>query len=318
MSTVLFNNKSYSLEPKDSVLSCLLREGIAYPNSCQAGICQSCLIKATQGEIHPSWQEGLPETLKAQGYFLACLAKPEHDLTLLSPKACECEISARIIEIHALNDTVLQVKIQADTLDDWQPGQYLTLINEEQTTRSYSIANRPAQDQYIELHVKCVPNGKMSQWLRHAAHIGKTVQLRGPFGKCYYYNPHHASYDMILIGTGTGLAPLVGVIKEALHQAHCGRITLIHGGLVDKDIYYSQQIQALVAAYDSFEYLPCVLQTQGLFPQCSVEQLMLEQIKNHNTPHVFVCGPKETTNKLKTAAFLAGVPSSLILSDAFL
>lgn len=85
MKTIIFENKPYSLTTDENILSCFLRHGIEYPNSCQAGICQSCLIKATDGVIDPSWQEGLPETLKAQGYFLACMAKPETDIKLISP-----------------------------------------------------------------------------------------------------------------------------------------------------------------------------------------------------------------------------------------
>lgn len=318
MSTLTFNKKTYLLAPEESVLSCLLRQGIPYPNSCQAGVCQSCLIKASDGEINPSWQEGLPDTLKAQGYFLSCLAKPTNNLTLSAPEASECEVSATILDLAPLNYNVLQLKIQVDHFENWLPGQYLNLINAKDTARSYSIANIPAQDKYIELHIKLIANGRMSQWLQDSPKIGSTVRIRGPFGKCYYTNPNHLSYEMLLVGTGTGLAPLVGIMKDALLQGHCGKITLLHGGLIDDDIYYRKEIKALAALFESVQYEPCVLKSQGLFPELSVEQLMLRHIHCPSTLRVYVCGPKETTNKLKTSAFLAGVPSRFILSDAFL
>ncbi|KTD20256.1 ferredoxin reductase [Legionella israelensis] len=56
MSTVAFKNQLYTLESQESVLQCLLRHEVDYPNSCKAGICQSCLIKVKDGEINPAWQ----------------------------------------------------------------------------------------------------------------------------------------------------------------------------------------------------------------------------------------------------------------------
>ncbi len=318
MNTIIFENKPYSLTTDENILSCFLRHGIEYPNSCQAGICQSCLIKATDGVIDPSWQEGLPDTLKAQGYFLACMAKPKTNIELVSPDTSECDVEAKIIDIERLNYNVLKLKLQVDNYSDWVPGQYLNLINSNQIARSYSIANIPAQDGYIELHIKIVDNGAMSQWLQKSAVIDTKVRLRGPFGKCYYYNPDNLSFDMLLAGTGTGLAPLIGIIKSALSQGHQGAITLVHGGRIDDDIYYTEELETLAALFKNFHYAPCVLHSQGRYPEDSIERRVLTYLNSPNDTWVYVCGPKDITNKLKTTVFLAGVPSKAIYSDAFL
>ena len=318
MNTITFKNQLYSLGSKENILSCLLRHGIQYPNSCQAGICQSCLIKATDGAINPSWQNGLPDTLKKQGYVLACLAKPESDLKLVSPDVSECDVEAVIIGIERLNYNVFQIKLRVDNPGDWLAGQYLNLTNPDEITRSYSIANIPDQEGYIELHVKIVPNGSMSQWLQDTAQAGTSVTLRGPFGTCYYFNPDKLSFDMVLAGTGTGLAPLVGIIKSALSQEHNGSITLVHGGLTDNDIYYSDELETLAAVFKNVHYKPCVLQSQGRYTESSIEQQVLTCLHNPAELRAYICGPKDTTNKLKTRIFLAGVPSKFIFSDGFL
>ncbi|HAT8651903.1 MULTISPECIES: FAD-binding oxidoreductase [Legionellaceae] len=318
MSTVAFNNQSYSIEPQESVLHCLLRHEVDYPNSCQAGICQSCLIKVKDGEINPAWQEGLPETLKAQGYFLACLAKPETPLEVLTPESTECEVNAQIIDINALNYNVMQVKLHVDDLEHWIPGQYLSLINPEGTIRSYSIANIPEQEGFIELHVKIYPGGSMGQWLANKATKHAEVKLRGPFGRCFYYNPEQLAFNMLLAGTGTGLAPLIAIIKSALSNKHQGTITLVHGGLADEDIYYKEELEMLSLLFPSFVYDACVLQSQGRYPEASIEQRALMHLNQPKETRVYVCGPKDTTDKLKKQIFLAGVPSQAILSDVFL
>ncbi len=318
MSTVAFKNQLYVLESQESVLQCLLRHKVDYPNSCQAGICQSCLIKVKDGEINLAWQEGLPETLKAQGYFLACLAKPETPLEVSTPESAECEANAQIVDIKSLNYNVMQLTLCVDNLEHWVPGQYLSLINPEGTIRSYSIANIPGQEGFIELHVKIYPGGSMGQWLANKATKNTEVKLRGPFGRCFYYNPEQLTFNMLLAGTGTGLAPLIAIIKSALKQNHQGSITLVHGGLADEDIYYKEELELLSMLFPSFVYDPCVLQSQGQYPESAIEQRALMHLNQPKETRVYVCGPKETTDKLKKQIFLAGVPSQAILSDVFL
>lgn len=318
MHTVTFENQAYSVATDENILSCFLRNGIEYPNSCQAGICQSCLIKASDGLIEPSWQEGLPETLKAQGYFLACLAKPCADIVLVAPDSSECDVEAVIIDIERLNYNVLKVKLQVADLHPWIPGQYLNLINASQIVRSYSIANIPLQDGFIEIHIKLVENGAMSQWLMKTGLCDMSVRIRGPFGKCYYYNPEGLAFDMLLAGTGTGLAPLIGIIKSALTQGHKGRITLVHGGLIDADIYYAQELETIAALFPNFHFEPCVLRGDGRYPLASIQNQAVSFLNNPKDTLVYVCGPKDTSNTLKTSMFLAGVPSKAILSDVFL
>lgn len=315
---VQFNNQSYTLTSEETLLQCLLRHGIDYPNSCQIGVCQSCLIKAKDGEIQSAWQAGLPETLKSQGYFLACLATPTTELHVSPPHQVECEVEAQIMSLDWLNYNVLQVKLQVESLEIWTPGQYVSFVNPEGTIRSYSIANIPAHDGYIELHIKILSTGSMGKWLRHKATKNTTVHLRGPFGHCYYHNVEQLPFDIVLAGTGTGLAPLVAIVKSAINQNHQGKITLVHGGVCDDDIYYRHEIEALALLNKSFTYDPCVLKSDGRFPESAIEKRILENINNPNQTRAYVCGPKETANKLKTQLFLAGIASRWISCDLFL
>lgn len=317
MPSIQYQGVSYTLEAGESILDCLLRHGVDYPHSCQAGVCQSCLIKGT-GAIAHDWQEGIQDTLKAQGYFLACLAKPENEIALSSPLADDCEKKAEISELFLLTHNVMRVRLAVDDLNPWTPGQYLNLINPQGIIRSYSIANLPKQDGFIELHIKLQDQGAMGSWLKEKAKTHEKVKIRGPLGQCFYLNPQKLSYDILLAGTGTGLAPLIAIAKDALGQNHPGSITLIHGGVVDEDLYYVNELQNLAKQNADFRYEPCVLQGNGQYPIVPIDQKIVGHIKDPKSLKVFVCGPKDTTNKLKMKAFLAGVPSSHILSDAFL
>ncbi len=191
------------------------------------------------------------------------------------------------------------------------------MVNPNGIIRSYSIANLPAQDGFIELHIKLQQRGAMSSWLQDTAQVNDTVQIRGPLGKCFYFNPQKLDYSMLLAGTGTGLAPLVAIVRDALMQNHLGDITLIHGGLRDEDLYYVAELKQLSLLYPQFHYDSCVLKSDAGLSE-SIDKKILTYIKNAKYLKFFVCGPKETTNILKVQAFFAGVSSSNIFSDAFL
>ncbi|KTD21824.1 FAD-binding oxidoreductase [Legionella londiniensis] len=307
----------HSLEG-ESVLDCLLRHEIDYPHACRSGVCQACLIKTSESPIDSQWQQGLPDTLKSQGYFLACQAKPANKIHLKDPDAAECEQQALITELSPLTHNVIRVKLLAEHLESWIPGQYLNLINPDGISRSYSIANIPAKEGYIELHIKLQENGAMSGWLRKTAVVDMAIHIRGPFGKCYYMNPEKSSFDMLLAGTGTGLAPLLAIAKTALSEKHQGKISLIHGGCQDSDIYYAEELQTLELFYENFKYIPCVLKSSGLYPEADIFDKTLSCLSpDINNMQIYVCGPKETVNKLKTKVFLAGIPSAKIFSDPF-
>lgn len=318
MTKLHYNEQVLHSIEDESVLDCLLRHGVDYPHACRSGVCQACLIKTTDESIKPNWQDGLPDTLKSQGYFLACQAKPTDDIYLKNPDTAECEQQAMITELSYLTHNVIRVKLLTEHLENWIPGQYLNLLNPEGISRSFSIANLPAKEGYIELHIKLKDGGVMSQWIQKKATVDTMVHVRGPFGKCYYINPDQSSFDILLAGTGTGLAPLLAIIKTALSMQHQGKIILIHGGCEDDDIYYAEELQTLATFYQNFQYIPCVLKSNGNYQEADITQQLLIHLNDADSVQVYVCGPKETTKTLKTKAFLAGVPSSKIYSDAFL
>ncbi|STX81650.1 ferredoxin reductase [Legionella busanensis] len=234
-----------------------------------------------------------------------------------APDVAECDQQALIAEITKLTYNVIRVRLLAENLQDWIPGQYLNLMNPYGLSRSYSIANMPTYEGYIEIHIKLKDDGEMSQWFQKAAAVNTIVQIRGPFGKCFYINPDKASFDILLVGTGTGLAPLLAIAKSALSEQHNGKITLIHGGCQDDDIYYAEELETLASWYPNFVYIPCVLKTSGRYLEANVLDKTQYTLTNLKNIHVYICGPKEITSQLKTNVFLAGVPSARIYSDSF-
>ena len=317
MSVIRYNNQCYPVGGDETLLDALLKHGVAFPHSCRNGTCQSCLTRLVDGEVSPEAQRGLKPTLVAKKYFLACQCKLDGDLTVALPEQDnDVAISATISDMLMLNHNVLRVRLVLDSFDDFKAGQYINLVTQENIIRSYSIANVPTQ--YIELHVKLMSGGLMSDWLSMQAKVGASVYVRGPMGGCFYCNPDRQSFPIVLAGTGTGLAPLVGIANDALASGHCGMITLIHGGVNDADLYLHETLNVLQNAHANFTYKPCVLHESASIRQASIDGVLIESLEGiANDVRLFICGPEDTTKQLKMKAFLAGVPSASIYSDTF-
>ncbi len=314
MPKVRFGGIGHEVAPAETVLDCLLRHGHAIPHSCKAGACQSCLMKTTA--VIPS--PGLKDTLVAQGYFLACTHRPTEDIAVEAPGADQRH-PARINSLETLNETVMRVRLRADAPFEYFPGQYLTLFREDGLARSYSIASLPHEGE-LELHVRKIPGGTMSEWLHNPAAPGTPVWLQGPTGNCFYA-PGSSDEPLILAGAGTGLAPLYGILRDALAQGHQGPIWLFHGALTAAGLYLTRELIALESRHPNFHYIRAVLRESEAAAGAEIGQLhdsILNRFPKLSGMKGYVCGDPALVNLLRKKLFLAGMASKSIYADAFL
>lgn len=320
MATIRFEGGSVSLREGETALEGLLRSGADIPHSCRAGACQSCLLRATKGAPPAAAQVGLSEPLKAQGYFLACLAEPESDLEVDRGGEGLQQVAARIAAIEPLSPTVLRILLDPEGPFEYRPGQFLTLIREDGLARSYSIASHPDGDSLLELHVRVLPEGRMSGWLAEGAAPGDRVTLRGPSGNCFYL-PGQADQELVLAGTGTGLAPLYGILRDAHHHGHTGPITLFHGALSPRGLYLGEELRDWERKLPGFRYVPCCLEGEEGRDDVEVgplDRAIFGRFPKLGGRRVFLCGDPKMVNALRKAAFLAGAGWKEIAADAFL
>ena len=318
--SVLYNNNQYELYEDENVLDCLLRNGQDIPHSCRVGVCQACIMKSVDGKIATRAQHGLKDSFIKQNFFLSCQYYPETDISIQLPSEASLSVKAMISEINYFSKSVVCVRLVPDCVFEYNAGQYIALSNGGPIIRSYSIANRLIKDGYIELHVRLIPNGKMSTWLAEHAKIGDEVVIRGPAGDCFYIVGENNSYPLLLAGTGTGLAPLYGILMDALEQGHQGEINLYHGALCEEDLYFVDELTKIAESHDNFHYIPCVLNGyEGSFYRVgNLEDIVLNKIREKvKDVRLYLCGVPELVNSIKTKAFLSGVSPKRMYSDAF-
>jgi ferredoxin-NADP reductase/ferredoxin len=315
----------YSLAANESILDCLLRNAKPVPYSCKSGICQACLVKTAGTTPPPKATAGLKPTLQASGYAMACQWVPETDVEIRLPGADELAITVIIKAMDMLNAGVMRLlltPVDPSGMFGSCPGQYLSLISPDGITRSYSIANDFLHDGHLELHVGWTDHGAFTNWLFNDAKVGQTLHARGPAGACYYLKPDHGDFPILLVGTNTGLAPLYGIVRDALHQQHTGPITLLHGGTAAERLYYVDELKAIERAHQNFHYTGVVLSgpaNDASHIEGDIVEATLATLDPATLPglRVFLCGAPELVHVLRKKIFLKGVPSAHIFCDAF-
>lgn len=312
MTGLIYQGKPLPIVSGETVLDCLTRHELEIASSCRAGVCQSCLVQG-KGPVPPAAQRGLKASLVARGFFLACQCPAEEGLEVLSAESLP-SFDVAIVSRRELAPGVLELKVEKPAELEFEAGQFLHLIRpQDGLTRSYSVASLPSAD-YLEFHVAVLPGGRMSTYL--ASDECKQLQVRGPGGDCFYLG-NNPDEELLLVGTGTGLAPLVGILRAALEAGHRGPIHLLHGAQNSGGLYLRETLSGLAESHEKLSYSESVLsepepgQQQDLFARVKAEFSSLTGVR------VYLCGNPDFVQKMKKQCFLAGAAMQAIHSDPF-
>lgn len=318
MPEIQFQQQRYVVTPGETVLESLTRQGASIPSSCRSGACQTCLMRAVNGAPPASAQNGLKPTLRAQGYFLACLCRPQEDMEVaLAGEEVAARTSATVVAKEPLNAEILRLSLHCHRPFDYHAGQFAHIIRSDGLSRSYSLAGLPQEDGVIEFHIRHLAGGSMSGWISQALQIGDTVEVAGPFGNCFY-TPGAAEQGLLLIGTGSGLAPLRGIVLDALRKEHSGPISLYHGSWKPEGLYLVEELQRLSAEHPNFTYTPCV-DADALpgYREGRADQVAHSDLPNVKGWRIYLCGHPEMVKSAKKRTFLAGASMQDIYADPF-
>ncbi len=326
---MIFAEKKLTPLDGESVLDCLLRHAVPVDHSCKSGNCQSCLLKLSSGKIDPGAQKGLKPTAIKQGFFLAC-QQPCELIEAASFIDAELIFShARLVDKQFFNDETCRLLLEPVSPTYYHAGQFINLKNPHGVIRSYSIASLPSNDRFLELHVHKKSNGIMSHWIFDEFKVGDRIDFQGPIGECFY-TCLSIEQPLILIGTSTGAAPLIGILKDALHSEHQGSIIFYHGARNFEGLYLHELLLELENSHSNFCYRPSITEEltssenehSGKIKTGRCNEIALQEMALSNTSTIantllFLCGNPEMVNMTRKRAFLAGVASKNIYIDPF-
>jgi len=317
MPKIKYGGQSYECGDQ-SVLDCLTAEGVHIPSGCRSGICHSCLMCAVDGAVPAKAKEGLKPTLAEQNYFLACSCYPQQDIEVVLPNAAMGKLAATVTSIEYLNADILGIRIKPSQPFEYRAGQFINFFKDEYTLRSYSLASVPALEDELFINVRKVPNGLMTSWMFDTLKAGDTVTISEASGDCFYA-PGNPEQNILLIGTGSGLAPLYGIIRDALLNGHKGKISLYHGSNTSDGFYLVDELHKLAAAHANCSYVPCVSEGDAMqgYVQGMVLDVALRDIPDLSGWRVFLCGNPLMVKAAQQQTFFAGASMREIFADPF-
>lgn len=307
-----------------SLLEGIEEKGLEAPSSCRSGVCQSCMMQAIEGSPPVAAQKGLKPSLREQGYFLACVCYPESSFSCALADDAFTEFRSRVEAIEPLSRDVKRLRIPVPASFEYRAGQFVNVRRADGVIRAYSIANLPQDGDYIELHVRHIPGGLMSEWIHGALSPEDELAIRGPHGDCFY-SGDDKDQEIILIGTGTGTAPLSAIACEALDSGHRGRIRFFQGGFNRSRIYFETELRDLERKHSNFAYIQCFLEDgEGNAPTHvrigNMEDIVTAEVRETapKTARIYLCGDPQMVIPLRKKLFLSGFSLRNIHSDAFI
>ena len=318
MSKIRYGSDVFPANPGENVLDVLLRNKMDVPYSCRKGVCMSCISRLDEGRPSPRSQENLKKSLVDQGYFLACKADVTGDMSIAAPDDATLYSRARVKVLQKLSGDVIRLVLQPATPLYYHAGQFLNLRRSDGLCRSYSLASVPNLDRYLEFHIKRLPGGQMSNWAFNEMKVGENVDIQGPNGACFYL-PGKPEQNLLLIGSGTGLAPLVAIARDALNDGHSGQVRLYHGSREPAGLYHRDSLFDLAQTYPNFSYTGCLSGENPPLGYASgrADDVALGENKDLKDWRVYLCGNPPMVHAAKKRAFLAGADIEDIHADPF-
>ena len=259
--------RTVEIREGQTILDACLREGIWLPHACGHGLCSSCKVDVTDGDVDhgPVSPFALMDFEREEGKALACCATPQSDLTIeadldVDPDA-RCypvrDFTATVVEIVDLTPDIKGVWLELNHDITFQAGQYINLslpgMNEP---RAYSLANPPSDTRRIELHIRLVPGGQGSTYVHQQLKVGDSLTVSGPYGQ--FFVRASRSAPMLFLAGGSGLSSPKSMILDLLAQGCTQPMTLIHGVRTAKDVFFADLFQGLAAQYPHFTYVPAL------------------------------------------------------------
>jgi NAD(P)H-flavin reductase/ferredoxin/truncated hemoglobin YjbI len=315
MPKLTYAGATYDCREGETVLDAFLRHGVETPFSCRSGICHVCVRRCVRGTVPARAQIGLRDRLRSHQYFLPCRCIPETDMEIVPPQDDDLYIEARVQAKEELSRDVLRLLIETSSMLDYRAGQFINVRRSDGMARSYSLASVPQHDYLLELHIKRVPGGTMSTWLCDELAVGDSLEIVGPKGDCHYVSGI-GERNLLLIGTGTGIAPLAGIAREALENGHTGNIYLYHGASYRSGLYLHETLRVREADNASFHYIGCVSRERSLCArEGRADDVAFAAHGDLRGWSVYLCGHPDMVRAGQQRAMEAGATE--IHSDAF-
>lgn len=315
-------NRVIQVAPGTNLLEALRAAQVPMSYSCLSGRCGICRCRILEGEVLDGGRAQQRPLDGLDGTVLACQTYITETCTVEVPAPDEAVVhSARIVKatviaVQPLAQDVTRLLLKPAKPIGYSPGQYVQIAFTPVHTRPYSMAGL-ASDALLEFHVQRVPNGRVSGYVAKELRVGDVVKVSGPLGAAYLRQRHDG--PMLCVAGGTGLAPVLSVVRGVVAAGMSNPIHLYFGLRSPRELYGMEWLADLRRAHPALKVH--VIVTSGADPTTQRRGLVTQAIAED---HVSLCGWRAylygSPPMVETTMMVArskGMDAAHVYADAF-
>lgn len=209
-------------------------------------------------------------------------------------------------------------------LFSYQPGQFITFllnIDGEEVQRSYSMSSSPSRPHTLELTIKRIPKGLVSNWLCDNVKLGDQIKVKGPSGKFTCFN--YPADKIMFLAAGSGITPMMSMARWIADTAANIDVKFIASFKSPSEIIFRRELELLSARHNSFRVALSVTASwhstefwTGFTGR--INQQMIEIVApDFRERHIFMCGPEGFMEEMKAMLISMDFPMVNLHSESF-
>ena len=325
----------FNVRPGETILQAALREGFSLPYGCRNGSCGACKGKIIQGTVDFGQhdEETLTEKEKRVGMALFCCALPLSDLVIECHEIgtiTDIEIKTMPCRVHKLERVatdvmIISLKLPTNQRLQFLAGQYVDILLKDGERRSFSLANAPYDDEFLQLHARNYPGGVFAKHVFTEMKEKDILRFEGPFGSFFLRDTPSSETPIIFVASGTGFSPVKSILEQAFHTKDNflskKKITLYWGVRTKAELYMAD-LPSKWQQHENFTFIPVLSDAlptdkwhgrEGL-----VHQAVLQDFDSLAKHHVYACGsPLMVKAAFADFTNLRDLPKDQFFSDIF-
>ncbi|MEP5613050.1 MAG: ferredoxin--NADP reductase [Cyclobacteriaceae bacterium] len=225
--------------------------------------------------------------------------------------------------VHIAKDAVNLVFEKPDQFE-YQPGQFITIISEvkgKKIRRAYSLCTTPFEDDHPAVTVKRVPDGAMSNFLNEEIKAGDVLQVMEPMGMFTTEYDASKSRNAVFFGGGSGITPLISIVRSLLLKEPDSRATLVYANRSDEYIIFKDLINQLAESHaERFQAVHVLENGEADYSGRLTDEIISKictDAQCSGQTEFYICGPQPMMDVTFSGLEKAGYPDDQVRMESF-